>query len=226
MLAKRLRKITGQSRNQKQIQRCSFLLITLLVFLLSVDAQSANSRRYRFGGSVGFGGSGVTQVATVNEQLQIVERSEGPAVISLFVDRLMSDYFSLGLEHTRGVNFAPFSMGSSFTGVTGRYYFWGPASSVAETEGTESLLLVRRFTPYAGLAVGAALASIRRENDLVPNIEGSGLYFGFRLGADYPLAPGIGIRPEFLYSTTIFQSPTLASSLSEYSIGCGLFMHF
>jgi hypothetical protein len=202
------------------------VLITLLVFLLSFDAQSANSRRYRAGGSVGFGGSGVTQVATVNEELQIVERSEGPAVISLFVDRLMSDYFSLGLEHTRGVNFAPFSIGSSFTGVTGRYYFWGPAASVAETEGTEALLLVRRFTPYAGVGVGAAMASIRRDNDLVPNIEGSGLYFGLRLGADYPLAPGIGIRPEFLYSTTIFQSPTLSSSLSEYSLGCGLFMNF
>lgn len=226
MLAKRLRKETGQSRNQNQVRRCSIVLITFLVFLFSFDAHSANSRRYRVGGSVGFGGSGVTQVATVNEQLTIVERSEGPAVISLFADRLMSDYFSLGLEHTRGVNFAPFSMGSSFTGVTGRYYFWGPAASVAETEGTEALLLIRRFTPYAGVAVGAAMANIRRENDLVPNIEGSGLYFGLRVGADYPLAPGIGIRPEFLYSTTLFQSPTLASSLSEYSIGCGLFMHF
>jgi hypothetical protein len=226
MLAKRLLKIAGRSRNQKQVQHLFFVLLTLLVFLLSIEAQSANSRRYRVGGSVGFGGSGVTQVATVNEQLTIVERSEGPAVISLFADRLMSDYFSLGLEHTRGVNFAPFSMGSSFTGVTGRYYFWGPAASVAETEGTEALLLIRRFTPYAGVGVGAAMASIRRDNDLVPNIEGSGLYFGLRLGADYPLAPGIGIRPEFLYSTTIFQSPTLASSLSEYSLGCGLFMNF
>jgi hypothetical protein len=54
------------------------------------------------------------------------------------------------------------------------------------------------------------MASIRRDNDLVPNIEGSGLYFGLaHWSADYPLAPGIGLRPEFLYSTTIFQSPTL-----------------
>ncbi|MBN8540508.1 MAG: hypothetical protein J0L82_08990 [Deltaproteobacteria bacterium] len=226
MLAKRLRKLNGLSRNQKQFQCGTSVLMALLVFLFSFDAQSSNSRRYRVGGSVGFGGSGVTQVATVNEQLTIVERSEGPAVISFFADRLMSDYFSLGLEHTRGVNFAPFSMGSSFTGLTGRYYFWGPAASVAESEGTEALLLIRRFTPYAGVGIGAAMASIRRDNDLVPNIEGSGLYFGLRLGADYPLAPGIGIRPEFLYSTTIFQSPTLASSLSEYSLGCGLFMNF
>jgi hypothetical protein len=226
MSVKRLRKNNGLSTNQKRVRCGPIVLITLLFFLFSIEAQSSNSRRYRVGGSVGFGGSGVTQVATVNEQLTIVERSEGPAVISFFADRLMSDYFSLGLEHTRGINFAPFSMGSSFTGVTGRYYFWGPAASVAETEGTEALLLIRRFTPYAGVGIGAAMASIRRDNDLVPNIEGSGLYFGLRLGADYPLAPGIGIRPEFLYSTTIFQSPTLASSLSEYSLGCGLFMNF
>ena len=93
-----------------------------------------------------------------------------------------------------------------------------------DTEGEKPLLLIRRFTPYVGGAVGAAMATIKRDNDLVPSIEGSGVYFGIRLGADYPLAPGIGIRPEFLYSTTIFQSPTLSSSLSEYSLGCGLFI--
>ena len=216
-------------RLHKHLRYGAFVLrfvAPLLVVLFSINADSSNARRYRIGGSVGFGGSGVTQVTSVNDQLTIVERSEGPAVVSFFADRLMSDFFSLGVEHTRGVNFAPFSMGSSFTGITGRYYFWGPAASVSETEGTEAVLLVRRFTPYAGVGVGAAMASIRRENDLVPNIEGSGLDFGLRIGADYPLAPGIGLRPEFLYSTTIFQSPTLASSLSEYSLGCGLFMLF
>jgi hypothetical protein len=142
MLAKRLRKLNGLSRNQKQFQCGTSVLMALLVFLFSFDAQSSNSRRYRVGGSVGFGGSGVTQVATVNEQLTIVERSEGPAVISFFADRLMSDYFSLGLEHTRGVNFAPFSMGSSFTGHHRDATISGdqqPRS--AETEGTEAVAL-------------------------------------------------------------------------------------
>lgn len=201
------------------------LLTFLLGALLAISsAEAKSSSRYRVGGSLGFGGSGVTQVASVNDQLTIVERSEGPAVVSFFADRLMSDFFSLGIEHTRGVNFAPFSMGSSFTGVAGRWYFLGPASSVAETEGEKPMLLVRRFSPYAGASVGAASATINRPNDLVPTVEGSGVYFGVRLGADYPLAPGIGIRPEFLFSTTIFQSPTLSSSLSEYSLGCGLFI--
>lgn len=201
----------------------SLLLILILGWVGSL-AEAKTVSRFRLGGSIGFGGSGVTQVATVNDQLTIVERSEGPAVVSFFADRLMSDFFSLGIEHTRGVNFAPFSMGSSFTGFAARWYFWGPAASVGDTDGEQPLLLIRRFTPYAGGSVGAASATINRPNDLVPTIEGSGVYFGIRLGADYPLAPGIGIRPEFLYSTTIFQSPNLSSSLSEYSIGCGLFI--
>lgn len=200
----------------------------LFAFILGLCGQGtdahAKSSRYRLGSSLGFGGSGLTQVTTVQDSLTIVERSEGPAVISLFADRLFSDFFSLGIEHTRGINFAPFSMGSSFTGVSGRWYFWGPAASVANTEGENALLVIRRFTPYVGGAVGAALATIRRENDLVPSLEGSGLYFGIRIGADYPLGPGLGLRPEILYSTTIFQSPTLSSSLSEYSIGCGIFI--
>ncbi len=211
-------------RNIALIQAITISVLMSMAIMAAATPAIAKSSRYRLGGSLGFGGSGVTQVATVQDQLTIVERSEGPAVISIFADRLLSDFFSLGIEHTRGVNFAPFSMGSSFTGVSARWYFWGPAASVGDTEGEKPLLLIRRFTPYVGGAVGAAMATIKRDNDLVPSIEGSGVYFGIRLGADYPLAPGIGIRPEFLYSTTIFQSPTLSSSLSEYSLGCGLFI--
>jgi hypothetical protein len=200
-----------------------FLILPLAICISLKDAR-ADSARYRLGSSIGFGGSGLSQVTSVQDNLTVVERSEGPAVLSLFADRLLTDYLSLGLEHTRGINFAPFSMGSSFSGFTARWYFWGPAASVASVEGDKPVLLIRRFTPYIGGAVGAAMATIRRENDLVPLIEGSGVYFGLRIGADYPLAPGLGLRPELIYSTTIFQSSALSSSLSEYSIGCGIFI--
>lgn len=224
-MAEQVQRLNNKTRENVRRSGVLSVLVTATLAMTQVPAaQAGGSSRYRLGGSLGFGGSGVTQVATVNDQATIVERSEGPAVISLFADRLFSDYFSLGIEHTRGVNFAPFSMGSSFTGVAARWYFLGPASSVADTDGEKTLLLIKRFSPYAGGSVGAASATIERPNDLVPVIEGSGVYFGIRIGADYPLAPGIGIRPEFLYSTTIFQSATLASSLSEYSLGCGLFI--
>lgn len=196
----------------------------LFLSFAATNVAEGSQRGVKFGGSLGFGGSGIQQAVQVNGATSVVERSEGPGTIYLFAERLMSDYFSLGLEHSRGFSFGPFSTGSSFTGFAGRYYYLGPAPSVGAVSATETVLVVRRFTPFAGLATGIAEAEIKRDNDLVRSVSGSGIYIGLRTGADYPLAAGIGIRPEMTYSTTFFQSPTLPSTLSEFSLQCGIYM--
>ena len=216
------------SHNQvrRQIFNLAFgFIVTVGLFLGSVSkADASEQSRYRFGGSLGFGGSGIATAVQLNESSQVVERSEGPGIFSLFVDRFLSDYYNIAIEHSRGFSLGPFSMGSSFTGVALRYYFWGPGSTVPHVDGEETVLLVKRFTPYAGIATGVATAEIKRENDLVPNVSGSGVFMGFRFGADYPMAAGWGIRPELTFSTTFYQSPTLPATLSESSIGCGIYI--
>ena len=175
--------------------------------LEQAEAKSRFFNNFRTGGALGFGGSGLQQAVVVNGTPTVVQRSEGPGTISIFVERMMSDYFGLALEHTRGFSLGPFSMGSYFTGLAGRYYFSGPAPTVGSTNGENTILVVNRFTPFARLATGVASAEIKRDNDQVPSVSASGVYMGFRFGADYPLGPGIGIRQEIIYSTTFYQSP-------------------
>jgi hypothetical protein len=198
-----------------------FSIIALTVIFLSQRTFAGGS--YQIGASFGYGGSGIMQAVTVDGAATVVERSEGPGMIAFFANRFISDYLSIGLEHSRGFSLAPFSMGSSFTGIATRWYFWGPAAAVASPSEGESVLLVKRFTPFAGLAVGVAAAEIKRENDAVPSVSGSGAYMGVRIGADYPLGVGFGIRPEISTSSTFYQNPAAPATLSEFALQCGLY---
>ncbi len=207
----------------KRIRTLAMMILVIAATFTGATSQASEPSRWRAGGSVGFGGSGIMSVVQLDGASQIVERSEGPGIFMLFVDRFLSDYYNIAFEHSRGFSLGPFSMGSAFTGVALRYYFWGPGSTVPHVDGEETVLLVKRFTPYAGVATGVATADIKREGDLVPNVSGSGVFMGIRLGADYPMAAGWGIRPEITFSTTFYQSPTLPATLSESSIGCGIY---
>ncbi|CAN5679686.1 hypothetical protein BH10BDE1_BH10BDE1_17330 [soil metagenome] len=220
----------SHNRNQKAASLFLALLFVSAFLITSLAAppfaNASEPSRWRYGGSLGFGGSGIAQAVKLNGSYQVVERSEGPGIFSVFVDRFLSDYYNLAFEHSRGFTLGPFGMGSSFTGLALRYYFWGPGSTVPKVDGTETVLLVKRFTPYAGVATGVASAEIKRDNDLVSSVSGSGVFMGIRVGADYPMSPGWGLRPELTFSTTFYQDPLLPSTLSESSIGCGAYVFF
>lgn len=203
--------------------RIKLTVVTTLSLTNLAAVAAFASPAYRIGAAIGYGGSGIMQAVTVEGTATVVERSEGPGMLAFFADRFISDYFSLGLEHSRGFSLAPFSMGSSFTGLAGRWYFWGPAATVASEAEGQTQLLVKRLTPFFGLAVGVAAAEIKRENDAVPSVSGSGAYTGLRIGADYPLAPGIGIRPEINFSSTFYQNPAAPATLSEFALQIGLY---
>lgn len=204
-------------------------------FCLHSSMACAALNDWRWGFSFGFGGVGVSNTQALTDGTTgTVSRSEGPVVVSLFVDTLVSDNFGFMLEHSRGVNFLPFSTGVSFTGFVGRYYFLGPAPSmVAAPEGGSSLL-IQRFVPYVGGAAGLAQANVQRDStDLAPLVSGSGVYFGFRAGADYAQGPGRGLRGELAYSTTAFSkmfSTTSSTSepaqLDEFALRCSWYFNF
>ena len=199
-------------------------------FLWASTSHAFSMKGYRWGFSAGYGGTGITNTQTVGSGTATVERSEGPLVVDLFIDRLLSDRFGLTFEHSRGVSLVPFSAGVSFTGVVTRWYFFGPAPSM-EAAPSGSTILIKRFVPFAGLAAGIAQASITRDSsDVVQLVSGSGVYFGGRFGADYPLGPGTGLRPQLVYSTTEFSSSFSTSAtpptLTQFSAQCGWYYHF
>lgn len=189
--------------------------------------QSPAWREYRWGFSVGYGGTGVTNPTQLYTDSSYKEnsRSEGPLVTSVFIEKLLSDTFLLGLEHMRGVSLVPFSAGESFTGVAMRWYFSGPAPSMISSD-SGSTIMIKRYVPFFGVSAGYAVASITRplqdkkgDPQALPLMEGSGAYVGIRAGVDVQTGPGQGGRPEFVYSTSSFVSSFSSSAGQKMTFG-------
>ncbi len=158
---------------------------------------------FRFSASLGYGGGGVSKLTAVGSDIVLVKRSEAPGSLMLALDYLLDDDWTVAFEHYRGFRLAPFSSGVSFTGFAGRWYFRNPVPSVSRKSPEGSTLLVKRITPYLGFSAGVAAADISRDFDQVPEVKGSGICWGYRLGAEYPLSPGKGVRVEFGNSNTL-----------------------
>jgi hypothetical protein len=176
------------------------------------------------GVAAGYGGAGIVQPVLVNGSQVSVSRSEGPGMLDLFVEDLLTDHFSLGFEYEMGYRLGPFSSGAFFTGLTGRYYFFGPApSTVQPNDG--ATLFIGRYAFFVGFGYGLAEAHISRLNDQVPTVNGSGIYLGTKLGCDYMLSPHFGIRPEISYALTFFSQETPPTQLTEFAVQLG-FVYF
>lgn len=208
------------------------LAVATTVLVATVGVQNASAADRRWGLSVGYGGEGVTASVNNNGVTQSASRSEGPLVLGIFVEQLMSDTFVFGIEHVRGVSLLPATSEAWFMGVLGRWYFFGQAPSTAHAPDNTSTILVKRFVPFLGFSAGFAQANIERQGEAVGNVAGSGLYLGFRVGADYMMAPGRGIRPELITSSTDFSSSFANASagtppsLVMFSIQCSWFFDF
>lgn len=201
------------------------LTLCLQVFL-PVFNSPAFAGDYRLSGGLGYGGTGITQTSTTNTAQGTVKRSEGPGIMMIGLERIMSDTITLSIDHMRGFRLGPYSSGVSFTGFAGRYYFQGPAPWGAKEIDTkkETTLLVKRFHPFAGMAAGIASGTIDRPGDAVPSVSASGIYVGIRVGADVPFTPtGIGLRPEIASSFTLLKGLVDPSSLSLFSVGCSFY---
>lgn len=195
-------------------------LLTALALGLSPQLALASDHGgdWRFWAAIGFGGTGINKNVAVDAsgtpdpsgktpeegaETSLVERSEGPGTFALGVEYLFSDHMSVSLEHARGYRIGPYSSGVSFSGLSLRWYFKEAAPTNGVTDPHASTILIKRFTPFAGLGMGIASGQIARDNDLVANLNGSGMYVGARLGADFPLAPEVIVRPELVSSNSI-----------------------
>jgi hypothetical protein len=201
-------------------------LISLLIFTTFLGfSENSLASDFRLGATVGYGGAGITQQEEVQGVETTIQRADAPATFSFFLDYMISDSYSISLEHSRGVQFGPFSSGVSFTGLAGRWYFSSPPPTVAKAPYDETILLVKKFTPFFGLSIGLATGDISRAGDEVPSVSASGVYLGYRLGAEYPLSPGIGIRPEIVSQSTFSSSLLNPASLSFFAFQIGLFFY-
>lgn len=204
-----------------KLQLKHFLSLGFLV--LTLGSKPTHASDFRLGASVGYGGAGVTQLESINGTKLTIQRADAPATFSFFADYMISDSYSVSIEHSRGVQFGPFSSGVSFTGVAGRWYFSSPPPTVSKAPYDQTILLVKKFTPFFGLSMGLAVGDIYREGDAVPSVSASGVYLGYRLGAEYPIAPGVGIRPEIVSSSTFSSSVLNPASLSFFAFQLGLY---
>ncbi len=208
--------------NRKQL---SFILCICFSALIS----TADAGDNRILGGLGYGGAGINQNITSSNSLaagQAVHRSEGPGVFMIGVERIMSEQTTVSIDHTRGFRLAPFSSGVSFTGFSGRYYFGSIPWGAKEITHEPTLTVIGPHF-YVGVGAGLALGSISRPGDLVPDVTASGVYFGFRGGADIPLdSHGFGIRPELMISQTMSSTIPDPSSLSLFSLGCQLYFQW
>jgi hypothetical protein len=195
-------------------------LLALAVVFVVTGAwaeRSASAREWNFGVGLAVGGTGIQKEVLLNEAAVPVSRSEGPAVLLLSVSTPFSsggnDELWAQLEHTRGFRLGPASSGVSFTGGAVRWYFRGASTLLPSEEPEHTQLILKRFVPYVAGSFGVATGTITRELDQVTSVDGSGVYFGFKLGADYPLFRGLGLRPELAMASTFF-GPTNLSLLT------------
>ncbi len=196
-------------------------LLQLLAGLLVLGASpSAFALELNLGASVGVGSGGVTtQLAPIAIARPIsVSRSEGPGAASIFVDIVVDDRWMIFIDHLRTFRPSPVTSGFSQTDLGARWYFLGPPPMVSKSDHPELRLTLSGWSPFVGLSAGYGVASITREGDLFPLVQGDGLMLGFSAGVDFSMSRGFGLRPE----VTVSQSVT-SPSLGSYLIGVGIY---
>lgn len=116
-------------------------------------------------------------------------------------------------------------MGLGFTGLAARWYYLSPYPDLLNTYGTESTIYIKRWAPYVGYAGGIASGQITRDGAEPRTVTSSGVYLGFRAGADLLWRPNIGLRAELSYSQTFISSSSrFPADLNAFSLWSGLFI--
>lgn len=198
----------------------------LFLSLIFGYASQAHASDFRFLAGFGYGGAGITQTQTTSG-LGTVQRSEGPGVATIAVERIMGEHFTLAFDHSRGFRLGPFSSGVAFTGFSARYYFMDAVPWGSKETKDETTIFVRRPHFFAGAGAGVADGTIERSEDVVKVVSASGIYAGIRIGADVPMNPhGFGLRPELASSFTLIAGKIDPAKLSLLSIGCSVYFQF
>lgn len=195
---------------------------------LALASFSAQAGDYRLGVNLGFGGAGITANRDITPDddvvsLVTVQRAQGPGLLAIYVDQIISQNWAVTLEHFRAFTLAPFSSRVYFTGASLRYYITPTIEPIAPPS-DESILRIKRIAFYVGASSGVAIGTIKLEGDLVPSVTSSGIYFGGKLGAEYPLSSSMGFRTEVVYAFTLATAGQYPSAMSQFGAQLGVFL--
>lgn len=171
----------------------------------------------------GFGGTGINTTRQINGVDIDVQRSDAPGVYGVYIEHPLSFNSSLAIDHTSGFTLSPFSSGVEFTGMSYRYYWPGEMPSMRKSVTGESTLLVQKFELFVAGSLGIARGVINRQNDAIPEVAASGVYFGGRLGADYQMNPSIVCRSEIVFGSTMPSAGFVKATLSEFGLVSGIY---
>lgn len=207
--------------NQRKIISIFVILASVLVSSWSFAFSS-----FRIGGVMGFGGSGISKtvnvVANGTTNSISVSRSNGPGVYGFFIEYPLDSLTSIALERFQGFSLSPFANGVEFTGFSHKWYYLGAMPSMVRSENNNTTLMIKQFVPFAAASVGVAKGVIERSQDLVTEVDATGVYFGGHFGADYQFAPNWILRPDILFGTTLASADKEQSALSLFGITAGL----
>ena len=200
-----------------QLKSVVLIFITVLISSEAMAESWLDDFTYGFG--VGFGATGISEEVFNNTRTEKVSasRSEGPAMLSLSMEKALSSRSTLALAHRRGLRLGPLSAGVGFTGLIYRRYFLRNPSYLVREDAVESFSS-RTWAPYLGFGGGFAQGSIFREDDAVPVVKSSGFYLGIHVGADYHLYKTLILRPEVFASTTLMDSSETPATTNEFGL--------
>jgi hypothetical protein len=167
-----------------------FLKLFGISLLISLSSGLANAdvSRLRVAGLSGFAKSEILGALTNQSNAQ------GPMGISAHVDYLLSGQWSIGAEHLRTVS-ARNGTAVGLTGLSIKNYFWfsHPMAPNDESHITDAqvILTMRALTPYVGMGVGIAQASV-----LDKNIGALNGFIDVKGGVELPMGQYWGLRSE------------------------------
>lgn len=188
---------------------------------IGLSAPAAGAETLRYSILAGYGQSAIQRDVLVDGEVQSVIRSEEPLAVRLGVEGLLSDQVAVGVYHSRGVRLGPISSGVSFTGIEGRWHFLSPVPFSVREAANDSQMVRQEWSPFIGVGLGVASASVFRELESVQTVSDSGIYFSGNLGVELALSPGLSARAELSYLMGS-GSPSASSSIIGFHSVIGI----
>jgi hypothetical protein len=173
-----------------------YIWINLLTMMLT---NLSGAVTIKISGTYGVGNFAVTHESQT--------KSEGPSSFGMGLDVDLNSRFSLGAEHLRSLSISPLGTSVGFTGLTTRWYPFGPVPNSLDFSAPypRARVLQRGFFPYLGWGVGFTQASIPGNNE-EPNLVALNLSLVNKFGFDYPILGLWGWRTEITFGIPFWGS--------------------
>ncbi len=198
-----------------------------VLFILLIFASLYSQADWRVGGGIGYGAAGISTTSQINGVGIAVNRSDGPLAYSLSVEKALSAKSTIGIDLFRGVSLGPFSEGVTFIGMNYRYYYPNMTPfAIGSSDDASTTLVIQEYCPFIGGRFGVAQGQISRNQDLISDVNASGVFVGMQVGFDYQSTSRLVYRTALSTSKTMGSSDPAQSSLSEFTLIFGAYYIF